>query len=81
MMDSLNYFVIGFRYLACLLRFPTLLQGSVCTRPASPGHWALLVCSGLDEPWQVWKHQEFVCSVLNKMYPVQYLLLGLLPVL
>lgn len=79
-MDSLGYFVIGLRYRVCLLCFPTLLQVSVCTSPASPGRWALLVYSGPDEPWQVWKDQGFVCAVLDRTYPVQSLLLGLLPV-
>ena len=80
-MDSLDYFVTGFRYLICLLCFPTLLQVSVRTSPASPGHWALLIYPGPDEPWQVWKDWGFVCAVLDKMYPVQSLLLDLLPVL
>lgn len=54
---------------------------SVCTSPASPAHWALLVYSSPDEPWRVWKDQGFVCAVLDKTYPLQSLLLRLLPVL
>lgn len=57
------------------------LQMSVCSKPASPGHRLLLVYSGPDEPWQVWKDQGFVCALQDKMYPMQSLLLGLLPVL
>lgn len=64
--------------MSSLFSYPSV---SVCTSPASPARWALLVYSSPDEPWQVWKDQGFVCAVLDKMYPVQSLLLHLPPVL